>query len=153
MSMFILSENHFTSIKNALVNDMDGKDKNYDTNDLIYFIDESIERNYRKAVVLNYINALHLMNIECWNNKYNESVPMEFNEGASKPKKLNEAQLFTALTSLNYQLEEDYIDLDEADGADKYNALLFLRLLTGNVCKAYMRKSTSYANAGTWEIN
>lgn len=149
--MFILSDNHFTSIKKALVDDMDGKDKNYDTNDIVCFIDDEIERNYRKAAVLNYIDTLHLMNIECWNNKYNEDVPLHIEEGASKPKKLNEPQLFTALVSLNYQIELDYVD--DSEDAEKYNAMLFLRLLKGNVAKAFIRKSPSYEKAGTWEIN
>lgn len=148
--MFILSNNHYTSIKYALVNDMDGKDKIYDTNDIVYFIDDSIERNYRKAVVLNYINTLHLMNIECWNNKYKQEEILTVVEGASKPKKLNEAQLFTALTSIEYQIEAEYVE--DMEDAEKYNAMLFLRLLKGNVAEAAIRKTAAYDKAGTWEI-
>lgn len=148
--MFILSDNHYTSIKKALISNMESKDNNYELTDIIQFIDSELSPKEKRSQVIDYIDTLHLMNIECWNTKYNKKEPMTINEGASKPTKLNDAQLYTSLTSLDYQLEEEYIELE--DEANKYNALLFLRLLRGNVCEAYMCKSTSYANAGTWSI-
>lgn len=155
--MFILSDNHFKTIYKTLRLSITADADKYG----IKYANERINGSLNTIDLFNlnsmhdYIQLLYKMNVDTWNLKYSDNLEhkLVLTTGIAKMKCLSDAELYEALTSLGYQIEESYLDESKLDESQIYNALLFLELLKGKVSGRFMRDSAAYKNAGTWEIN
>lgn len=152
--MFILPDKHFKSVKSYCLSDLIGEndnpiglcywlDQHHDIHDSNRGID-STKANFALSVVF---AKLQEINVECYNNKYDESAKIEHD--ARELKKLSNMEALNAMNSIRYQIEVEHVDMD----GSKQEALDILDRMIGCLAMSCMNNMSEYKDIGCWEIS
>lgn len=152
MSIALLSDNHYRTIVKNIVDSVKKDEDCYRIQDVIRTIeDEEISRDDSILSATKHIQNLHTLNLDAYNSKYgcDEKNTLRL-LGYKKCKTIDSVDLFAALSSIGYQIEEDYLEDTKLEEHEVYNSLFFLKLLTGTVAENFLQQSKEYQTTNAW---
>ena len=140
MSICVLSERHFKSVSEQMINMKDSY--------LLNLISPNDEKKSPRDLVENYVDTLAQLNIASYEAKYEEGVGRMNSWREAKPVKLNKTGLLVALDCIDYQIEEHYLP-----GLDSYESFVLEMLpkILEYLSRSIKRHGKRY-NACQWFI-